>query len=91
MLKLLSAAVCLVLVTFPAVGQTTVGTVPSDKDKMVCKRVAGTGWRLSSSKVCKTKAEWTAITRETRKEYRDYGRTGSQGDLNPASTPGLGN
>jgi hypothetical protein len=51
-------------------------------EKMVCKMVGDTQWRTSRSRVCKTKAQWEAITRETQKEYRDYGRTGSQGDLN---------
>jgi hypothetical protein len=55
-------------------------TAPTKKDKLVCKRTEGTGWRLgNSSQICKSRAEWAAISEETRKEYRDYGRTGSQG------------
>ncbi len=51
-------------------------------EKLICKMVGDTQWRTSRSRVCKSKAQWDAITRETQKEFRDYGRTGSQGDLN---------
>lgn len=80
-LKFAPLAACLVLAAAPAAASEKERL--AGKTKVVCKRVQGTGWRLSnSSKVCKTKEEWTAISQETQKEYRDYGRTGSQGDLN---------
>lgn len=43
------------------------------KDKMVCKRIKETtGWRLStSSKVCKSKKEWEAESREAQRSSRD--------------------
>lgn len=81
MFKSLSLVAGLLLVASPISANDGVNNPPED-DKVVCKRVQNTGWRLSkSSKVCKTRAEWRAISEETRKEFRDYGRTGSQGNL----------
>ena len=80
MLKILLSSVCLALVTAPAAAMAGSGETSSKSDKLVCKRTQGTGWRLANaSQVCKTRREWAAISDETRKEYRDYGRTGSQG------------
>ncbi len=81
MIKLLSFAAALGLAAAPTLAQESAEPAPA-KEKMVCKKVQGTGWRLSSDKVCKKASEWRALSQETRKEYRDYGRTGSQGDLN---------
>lgn len=64
------------------------------KEKLVCKRVAGTGWRLSnSSKVCKTRAQWDSLSRTNREQFQDYnkgGSIGSMGDgaMGRSSTPG---
>jgi hypothetical protein len=78
MLKILLS--CLVLVATPAAALSHAAETSTSKDMLVCKRTQGTGWRLgNASQVCKTRSEWTAISEETRKEYRDYGRTGSQG------------
>jgi hypothetical protein len=78
MLKILLS--CMVLVAAPAAALADAAETSTSKDKLVCKRTQGTGWRLgNASQVCKTRGEWAAISEETRKEYRDYGRTGSQG------------
>jgi hypothetical protein len=80
MLRILLSSACLALLAAPAAAMADNVETPSKADKLVCKRTQGTGWRLSNgSQVCKTRAEWAAIGDETRKEYRDYGRTGSQG------------
>lgn len=83
MLKIwLSTCLALAPVAAPTVAVAASADTPSKEDKLVCKRTQGTGWRLSNaSQVCKTRGEWAAISDETRKEYRDYGRTGSQGCL----------
>jgi hypothetical protein len=65
---------------FAAAPAAAMADGPAKKDKLVCKRIEGTGWRLSNSnKVCKTAAEWAAISEANQKDYRDYNRGGSQG------------
>jgi hypothetical protein len=75
MLKFLSIAASLTLAASPAVAAPQENDkAVSDANKVVCKRVAGTGWRLSSTKVCRTKAEWAAqaqAERESLKNDRD--------------------
>lgn len=79
MIKSLAFVACLALTAAPAAAMAD--TAPK-KDKLVCKRVEGTGWRLSNStKICKTAAEWAAISEANQKEYRDYNRGGSMGNF----------
>lgn len=42
-------------------------------EKMVCKRVANTGWRLNARQVCKKAGDWNERSRDQRKEMQDYG------------------
>ena len=82
MLKFLPLAVCLTVAAAPAAAQADAADTPAKKDRMVCKRVEGTGWRLSnSSKICKKASEWAAISEANQKEYRDYNRGGSMGNF----------
>ena len=77
-----SGVIAIVLAAVPAApAAAEEKSVPTKREKMVCKTVGDTQWRTSRSRVCKTKAEWEAITRDARKEYQDYNRTGSFGDL----------
>src|SRR5687768_17790315 len=41
-------------------------TLSKSKDGMVCKLLLRTGSRLGGRKVCKTKAEWDAISQDAR-------------------------
>jgi len=41
-------------------------TLSKSKDGMVCKLVLRTGSRLGEQKVCRTKAEWDAISQDAR-------------------------
>ena len=78
-MKSLAFVACLALAASPAAAMAD--DTPK-KDKMVCKRIQGTGWRLSNStKICKTSAEWAAISEANQKEYRDYNRGGSMGNF----------
>ena len=79
MIKSLAFVACLTLAAAPA---AAMADGPAKKDKLVCKRIEGTGWRLSNSnKVCKTAAEWAAISETNQKEFRDYNRGGSMGNF----------
>ncbi len=77
MLKTLVAAALL------ASGSAAVAAEPaSSGEKMICKRIAGTGWRLSnSSKVCKTRAQWEGLSRTNREQFQDYNKGGSLGSF----------
>jgi hypothetical protein len=93
MMKLVAVATFLTFAA-PAAAMDN-STAASDgkakKDKLVCKRVQGTGWRLSNaSQVCKTEAEWAAISEKNKKAYSDYNRGGSRGNLGtgPLGRPG---
>ncbi len=77
--RLLALGACLSLVATPALA--TEATAPAvaaqksaeadDSNKVVCKRVQATGWRTSSStKMCRTKAEWAQIANEASREIR---------------------
>lgn len=76
MFKSLSLAACLVLAASPALAADD-SKKETDDNKMVCKRVAGTGWRLSKQRECKKKIEWDAESRAQRDEMNrnDRGRT----------------
>lgn len=45
-------------------------------EKKVCKRVGQVGSRISSGKVCLSRAEWERISRDNRKEWEDKGSSG---------------
>ena len=82
MLKFLPLAVCLTVAAAPAAAMADPADTPSKKDRIVCKRIEGTGWRLSNSnKICKTAAEWAAISKANQKEYNDYTRGKSLGNF----------
>jgi hypothetical protein len=78
--RLLALGACLSLVatpalateaTAPAVAAQTGGDAIDDSGKVICKRVQSTGWRTSSStKMCRTKAEWAQIANEASREIR---------------------
>lgn len=71
MLKLVSVALCAAVAATPALAAANEAATPvGDANKVVCKRVKGTGWRLSSTKVCRTKAEWEAHWRAQSEEVR---------------------
>jgi hypothetical protein len=79
MIKSLAFVACLALAATPA---AAMAEGPDKKDKLVCKRVEGTGWRLSnSSKICKKASEWAAISEANQKEYNDYTRGKSLGNF----------
>ena len=42
-------------------------------DKIVCRRVENTGWRLGAAKVCKTAKQWAERTRQDQKDQQDWG------------------
>lgn len=46
---------------------------PSKDDKIVCRRVENTGWRLQGAKVCKTARQWAQRAREEQKAAEDWG------------------
>jgi hypothetical protein len=74
MLKYLPLVACLAMTPAPAFADDA-KTKANDDTKMVCKRVDGTGWRLSrSSRVCKTQAQWDAESRAARDEVQRSGR-----------------
>lgn len=71
MLKLLLAG-GLALVAMPAAAFADEPKSESKEDKVVCKRVGGTGWRLGGERICKTVREWDGISDESRREARRY-------------------
>jgi hypothetical protein len=74
MLKFLPLAVCLAVTATPAFADD-IKTNAKDDTKLVCKRVDGTGWRLSrSTRVCKTQAQWDSESRAARDEVQRSGR-----------------
>ncbi len=80
MLKMLLAAG--VILSGAATAATAAEPAAADSEKMICKRVAGTGWRLSnSSKVCKTRAQWEGLSRTNREQFQDYNKGGSLGSF----------
>jgi hypothetical protein len=82
MIKSLAFVACLALAATPAAALADTAEAPAKKDKLVCKRVEGTGWRLSnSSKICKKASEWAAISEANQKEYNDYTRGKSLGNF----------
>ena len=75
MLKFLPIAACLALGAVPALASADSQPATDEDQEMVCKRIDGTGWRLSrANKVCMTKAEWRRATEEAQREARRYGR-----------------
>lgn len=76
MLKLLLPALCLTLAASPAPAADE--ALPSKEDKMVCKRIGNTGWRLQGSRVCKTAAQWSEMSRQNRREQEEYGSVGGR-------------
>jgi hypothetical protein len=54
-----------------------------DGDKMICKPVNGLRSRIATEQVCRTRAEWAAIAKDTQRRHDNYGRTGSQGTIGP--------
>ena len=84
MLKSLIMGALLVAGTATPAGAQT--SAAPEKEKLVCKRVAGTGWRLSnSSRVCKTRAQWDALSRTNREQFQDYNKGGSLGSMGDGS------
>lgn len=75
MIRVGMAAIALAALAAPAAAQQAA----PEKEKKVCKSVREIGSRIASERVCRTRAEWDQIARETRKELQDYGRTASQG------------
>ena len=51
-------------------GSKASGDIKKDSD-VVCRNVAETGSRLSSKKVCMTRAQWAEHKRNTRRELND--------------------
>ena len=45
----------------------------SDGDKVICKRIGNTGWRLQSGRVCKTAKAWAQRSRELQREKEEHG------------------
>ena len=70
MYKLLLSLSFLGLACSPAVAGDE---VPRSEDKLVCKRIASTGWRLQSAPVCKSRAEWARLSKESKQSKQDYG------------------
>lgn len=54
-------------------------TADPDANKQICKSQKVTGSRLSSKKVCKTKVEWEAFTREQRENANEMLRDPTSG------------
>lgn len=44
-----------------------------DPNKIICKSVSNTGWRLQSGRVCKTAKAWSDRSRELRREKDEHG------------------
>lgn len=79
MLKMLLAAG---VILSGAATAATAAEPAADKEKMICKRIGGTGWRLSNSnKVCKTRAQWEGVSRTNREQFQDYNKGGSLGSF----------
>ncbi len=79
MLKMLLAAA---VILSGAATAAAAAAPAADKEKMICKRVGGTGWRLSNSnKVCKTRAQWDSVNRTNREQFQDYNKGGSLGSF----------
>ena len=54
-----------------------------DGDKMICKPVKELRSRIAAQQVCRTRAEWSALAKDTQQRHDKYGRTGSQGNIGP--------
>ncbi|WP_154667285.1 hypothetical protein [Niveispirillum irakense] len=54
-------------------------TTDPDANKQICKSQKVTGTRLSSKKVCKTKAEWDEFTRSQRENANEMLRDPTSG------------
>ncbi len=79
MLKMLLAAA---VILSGAATAAAAAEPAADREKMICKRVGGTGWRLSNSnKVCKTRAQWDSVNRTNREQFQDYNKGGSLGSF----------
>jgi hypothetical protein len=45
---------------------------PDDKNKIICKATGVTGSRVRAAKVCRTRAEWTALEEASRKRLNEF-------------------
>ena len=67
--------------SMPAASDPAIVTETADPDanKQICKTQKVTGSRLSSKKICKTKAEWEAFTRSQRENAGELLRDNTSG------------
>lgn len=67
------------MATGPSAPAIVTETADPDANKQICKAQKVTGTRLSSKKVCKTKAEWEAFTRDQRENANELLRDQTSG------------
>lgn len=56
----------------PAAGAKASGA--DDGSKRICRIQATTGWRTRATRICRTRAEWEQLARQTDQDVRDMRR-----------------